>query len=178
MLFPITFSGEFLSTNLTVERLFTCVNFEMVIQIAYCCAFLSTQVAFERFFSSMSIEMVFQVVPYIKSFVTIFTLVRFFVTVNSFMDIQMIFSTEAAITYCTFEGLIFLANQIVAFGMDFFLGSQAFLIIFSHLINCSFFTKLIMVGLSWRLCRNLETTHATFSWISVTSLWSSYHTSY
>ena len=50
MLVQCAFISESLFTQFTLERLFSCVNFEMGLQIAFSSEFLVTTVTFESFF--------------------------------------------------------------------------------------------------------------------------------
>ena len=78
MVIQMVFPSEVLFTNVTLERLFSSVDFMVSRQTAFDSEFLSTKVTLERFF-------------------------RFFSRVNTEMPIQISFMIESLFTEVTFE---------------------------------------------------------------------------
>ena len=105
MAFQSAFIGEFLFTKVTLERLFSRVNFEMFFQTAFPSEFIFTKVALKRFFSSVNFDMVIQIFFSRKSLVTTVTLENFFLC--SFIAFQLVFTLNHRIS-CSFFIKLFL----------------------------------------------------------------------
>ena len=124
-----------LATRITLESLFSIMNFEMSIQTVSSRKVLATPITFERFFSIMNFEMSFQAA----------------------------FSGKSLATTITLESFFFGMISCIAFRTDFFLGNKAGFVTFNHLQQTvNGWTKFAFVSLDACYGRFKNTNHATF----------------